>query len=287
VDVEGQRLWRLEEEEFMSGKLGQVYTGENAETLFRPEEVGGLEWYPLLAAGESVTKAGHDHLWVCGKRLCGMAFKDHRFLRAHQQAKGHGKWDGDTPVASNGEMTAKLIDCRYSGDVDFSSDCVERDQRKVVANRSEPDERRIEIDAPLPGKVLHTGDRGKGWAYFAAKSIKAGDYVGRYSGTVRNVGTALKYTGHYCFATVNGFVVDGTLGGGLRFMNHCLENEIPGTRALITAHKGIASVAIYAARNLEPGEEITLRYQDIPDKEFFASLCGEVAQGVAGAKSAM
>jgi hypothetical protein len=39
-------------------------------------------------------------------------------------------------------------------------------------------------------------------------------------------------------------------------------------------HRGVVCVAAYAARDLCPGEEITLRYEDTTDEEFFASLCG-------------
>jgi len=68
--------------------------------------------------------------------------------------------------------------------------------------------------------------------------------------------------------------VDGTCGGALRFVNHCLESEEPNATALVVNHFGVPYVCFYCCKAIAEGEEITIRYTDVSDADFFASSCG-------------
>ena len=63
-------------------------------------------------------------------------------------------------------------------------------------------------------------------------------------------------------------------GGAMRFINHCLQDFQPNVRACVLNHYGVAHVALYATRPIELGGELSLRYREVSDAEFFASPCG-------------
>ena len=60
----------------------------------------------------------------------------------------------------------------------------------------------------------------------------------------------------------------------MRFINHCLQDFQPNVRACVLNHYGVAHVALYATRPIELGGELSLRYREVSDAEFFASPCG-------------
>ncbi|EKX37536.1 hypothetical protein GUITHDRAFT_116344 [Guillardia theta CCMP2712] len=248
----------------------------NPHLYTRPKTVkGGTEWYPKLTPEEAKTRAGYPCLWVCAYPMCGQAFASRHFCKAHQLSAKHGKWEGENPMISkSGKQTAIVVDCTRSGEVTFASPTIEKKMRKLVKQMSGSEEPQIDMNLPVPGKVLHTGDRCKGWGLFACKHVQKGEFIGHYSGVVTDIGYAKRYTGHYTFGVIHGLAIDGTAGGALRFINHCMENEEPTARALIVNHHGVCHVAVYAAQEIQVGEEITLRYLDVSDAEFFASPCG-------------
>ncbi len=234
----------------------------------RPTVNAGVEWYPKLR--HSVQLPGFKTMWVCTARRCGQAFADKSFLRAHQLSFSHGKWDG-LEQKSN---TVAVVDCTRSGEVVFSSECVERKMRRLVKQASYTEEPRID-NSVVPCKVLHTGDGSKGFGLFAARDLREGEYIGHYAGEVRDVGYSNKFSGHYTFGLLHGLVIDGIAGGAFRFMNHCLERQHPTVRALVINHYGECRVALYANTNVRKGQELLLRYADISDAHFFAVECGQ------------
>lgn len=159
-------------------------------------------------------------------------------------------------------MRMKVVDCTKSGVIEFQNPGVERKMRKFVVQRTSSEEDRISENLPLPCKVMHTGDKCKGWGLFAAQHLRKGDFIGHYSGTVVDVGYSERYTGHYTFGLIHGLAIDGTGGGALRFMNHAMQDQEPSVHALIVNHYGVCHVAVYAFRDIECGEELTLRYTD-------------------------
>lgn len=156
----------------------------------------------------------------------------------------------------------RLVDCTTSGQIDFQNHGVERKMRKFVVQSRSSEEARISENLPLACKVMHTGDKGKGWGLFAARDITSGEFIGHYAGTVVDVGYSKRYTGHYTFGLIHGLAIDGTRGGALRFMNHAMQDQEPTVHALIVNHFGVCHVAVYARRDIASGEEMTLRYTD-------------------------
>lgn len=74
---------------------------------------GGVEWYPRLDTRKQVLAAkGHQSMWVCTHAMCGRAFADMYFLRAHQLSCRHGRWNGLQPLMSEGgRKSVKEVDC--------------------------------------------------------------------------------------------------------------------------------------------------------------------------------
>jgi hypothetical protein len=234
-----------------------------------PSVNAGIEWYPKLS--RPVELPGFKNMWVCTARRCGHAFGDKSFLRAHQLSENHGKWDGMESKSS----TVSMVDCTRSGEVLFSSECVERKMRRLVKQTSGTEEPRIDDNSLVPCKVLHTGDDGKGFGLFAARDLREGEYIGHYTGEIRDVGYSDRFSGHYTFGLLQGLVIDGIAGGAFRFMNHCLERQNPTVRALVVNHHGECRVALYANMHVRKGQELLLRYADISDAQFFAMECGQ------------
>jgi len=135
-----------------------------------------------MSRERAATARGHDHLWVCSAKRCGMAFANIHFCKAHQLSTNHGKWDGIKPLVSRGRVSVLRVDCRYSGQNVMPAH-VEKQMRGMLVQRASSEEPRIDMDPPLPAKVLHTGDRGKAWGLFADRYIRKGDYLGQYTGT--------------------------------------------------------------------------------------------------------
>lgn len=109
------------------------------------------------------------------------------------------------------------------------------------------------------------------WGVYAEEFIPKGRKVIEYTGekisrreTARRSGKPL----NYLFTLDDYWTIDGSVGGsGAEFINHCCE---PNCYAWIL--KG--HILYMAARDIEPGEELTVDYRFDPDVEPVQCACG-------------
>lgn len=103
-----------------------------------------------------------------------------------------------------------------------------------------------------------------GYGVFAAQNIKKGDFVGEYSGILREVQKApdnLDYAWYYSFDGLDGkkLVVDGKKQGNeLRFINHA--NDPNTIRIDVLGKDGIFHVVYVASRDIKKDEQLTVSY---------------------------
>eukprot|EP00960_Hanusia_phi_P077238 768668-Hanusia_phi.AAC.6 len=272
-------------------------------------------------------------------------------------------------ISKSGKQTAIIVDCTRSGDVTFASPAIEKKMRKVfesfarlqhafavhvdvysaqlVKQMSGSEEPQIDMDLPVPGKVLHTGDR-----EFLGSSRTDADAAVRLQGVgalclqAREQGRVHRSLlgsrhGHRICQALHGSLHlwgdprtrdrrdcggQGDQGAASR-LTGCpgrrleIHQPLHGERgaygpsfdcepswcevvliscraampcATVTSSldtAGVCHVAVYAAQEIQAGEEITLRYLDVSvgkphtilkalphdlrqDADFFASPCG-------------
>ncbi|XP_036326149.1 histone-lysine N-methyltransferase ash1 [Rhagoletis pomonella] len=106
----------------------------------------------------------------------------------------------------------------------------------------------------------------KGWGVRTKLPIKKGTYILEYVGEVvterefkDRMGTIyLNDTHHYCLHLDGGLVIDGhRMGSDGRFVNHSCQ---PNCEMQKWSVNGLSRMALFAKRNIEPGEEISYDY---------------------------
>ncbi|KAK2586825.1 hypothetical protein KPH14_011844 [Odynerus spinipes] len=134
----------------------------------------------------------------------------------------------------------------------------------------------------------------KGWGVRTQQSIKSGDFILEYVGEVVSEREfksrmATRYandTHHYCLHLDGGLVIDGhRMGGDGRFVNHSCE---PNCEMQKWSVHGLPRMALFASRDIKPGEELTYDYNFalFNPSEGQQCRCGSSAcRGVIGGKS--
>jgi hypothetical protein len=106
----------------------------------------------------------------------------------------------------------------------------------------------------------------KGWGVRTKKSIKSGEFILEYVGEVvsekefknRMASRYSNDTHHYCLNLDGGLVIDGhRMGGDGRFVNHSCE---PNCEMQKWSVNGLFRMALFALRDIEPGEELGYDY---------------------------
>ncbi|XP_015112127.1 histone-lysine N-methyltransferase ash1 [Diachasma alloeum] len=106
----------------------------------------------------------------------------------------------------------------------------------------------------------------KGWGVRTKDSIKSGVFILEYVGEVVSerefkARMATRYandTHHYCLHLDGGLVIDGhRMGGDGRFVNHSCE---PNCEMQKWSVHGLPRMALFALRDIRPGEELTYDY---------------------------
>lgn len=134
----------------------------------------------------------------------------------------------------------------------------------------------------------------KGWGVRTQQSIKSGVFILEYVGEVVSEREfksrmATRYandTHHYCLHLDGGLVIDGhRMGGDGRFVNHSCE---PNCEMQKWSVHGLPRMALFASRDIKPGEELTYDYNFalFNPSEGQECRCGSNAcRGVIGGKS--
>ena len=106
----------------------------------------------------------------------------------------------------------------------------------------------------------------KGWGIKSKKSIPNGDFIMEYVGEVVSekefkLRMLTEYTEdnhHYCLHLDGGTVIDGhRMGNECRFVNHSCEPNCEMQKWNVNGHY---RMALFALRNIKPGEELTYDY---------------------------
>lgn len=134
----------------------------------------------------------------------------------------------------------------------------------------------------------------KGWGVLTRDFIKTGAFILEYVGEVVSEREfksrmATRYahdTHHYCLHLDGGLVIDGhRMGGDGRFVNHSCE---PNCEMQKWSVHGLPRMALFASRDIKPGEELTYDYNFalFNPSEGQQCKCGSNAcRGVIGGKS--
>lgn len=110
------------------------------------------------------------------------------------------------------------------------------------------------------------------WGVFAEEFIPKGRKIIEYTGEkISRVETARRARSrryNYLFTLDSYWTIDGGVGGsGAEFINHCCE---PNCLARIVR----GHILYFAARDIQPGEELTVDYRFDPDVEQVKCRCG-------------
>ncbi|XP_076292671.1 histone-lysine N-methyltransferase ash1 [Lasioglossum baleicum] len=134
----------------------------------------------------------------------------------------------------------------------------------------------------------------KGWGVRTQQAIKSGVFILEYVGEVVSEREfksrmATRYandTHHYCLHLDGGLVIDGhRMGGDGRFVNHSCEPNCEMQKWSVHGHP---RMALFASRDIKPGEELTYDYNFalFNPSEGQECRCGSSAcRGVIGGKS--
>ncbi|XP_033330937.1 histone-lysine N-methyltransferase ash1 isoform X1 [Megalopta genalis] len=134
----------------------------------------------------------------------------------------------------------------------------------------------------------------KGWGVRTHQAIKSGVFILEYVGEVVSEREfksrmATRYandTHHYCLHLDGGLVIDGhRMGGDGRFVNHSCEPNCEMQKWSVHGHP---RMALFASRDIKPGEELTYDYNFalFNPSEGQECRCGSSAcRGVIGGKS--
>jgi SET domain-containing protein len=110
------------------------------------------------------------------------------------------------------------------------------------------------------------------WGVFAEEFIPKGRKIIEYTGEkISRVETARRARSrryNYLFTLDSYWTIDGGVGGsGAEFINHCCEPNC--VARIVKGH-----ILYFAARDIRPGEELTVDYRFDPDVEQVKCRCG-------------
>ncbi|MGC8761572.1 MAG: SET domain-containing protein [Bryobacteraceae bacterium] len=110
------------------------------------------------------------------------------------------------------------------------------------------------------------------WGVFAEEFIPKGRKIIEYTGEkISRVETARRARSrryNYLFTLDSYWTIDGGVGGsGAEFINHCCEPNC--VARIVKGH-----ILYFAARDIQPGEELTVDYRFDPDVELVRCRCG-------------
>lgn len=167
----------------------------------------------------------------------------------------------------------KNVGCQYSNDLKVQYpefDKLEHKNSSLYAY----DPERYEVYAQRYAQDVHVKHHAPmvlrwisdvvGYGVFAGKNIKKGDFIGEYSGVLREVkraGDNLDYAWYYSLDGIGGkkLVVDGKKQGNeLRFINHA--NNPNTIRIDVLGKDGIFHVVYIASKDIKKDEQLTVSY---------------------------
>ncbi|MCS7042609.1 MAG: SET domain-containing protein-lysine N-methyltransferase [Bryobacteraceae bacterium] len=110
------------------------------------------------------------------------------------------------------------------------------------------------------------------WGVFAEEFIPKGRKIIEYTGEkISRVETARRARSrryNYLFTLDSYWTIDGSVGGsGAEYINHCCEPNC--VARIVRGH-----ILYFAARDIQPGEELTVDYRFDPDVEQVQCRCG-------------
>jgi SET domain-containing protein len=110
------------------------------------------------------------------------------------------------------------------------------------------------------------------WGVFADEFIPKGRKIIEYTGEkISRVETARRARSrrfNYLFTLDSYWTIDGSVGGsGAEYINHCCEPNC--VARIVKGH-----ILYFAARDIQPGEELTVDYRFDPDVEEVKCRCG-------------
>ncbi|XP_055908017.1 histone-lysine N-methyltransferase ash1 [Eupeodes corollae] len=160
--------------------------------------------------------------------------------------------------------------CNCKPDVGCSDDCLNRMVYTECSPSSCPTKekcknQKIQRHEVAPG-VERFMTENKGWGVRTKLPIKKGTYILEYVGEVvtekefkdRMATLYINDTHHYCLHLDGGLVIDGhRMGSDGRFVNHSCS---PNCEMQKWSVNGLSRMALFAARNIEAGEEISYDY---------------------------
>jgi len=99
---------------------------------------------------------------------------------------------------------------------------------------------------------------GTGKGLFACEAIRAGEFIVEYTGVRIPTKEADFHRGRYLFEIDSEWTVDGEPSHNpARYVNHCCD---PNAEARIVKDETGKHIMFFAARDIAPGEEITIDY---------------------------
>lgn len=109
------------------------------------------------------------------------------------------------------------------------------------------------------------------WGVFAEEFIPRGRKIIEYTGekiSRRETARRARRRYNYLFTLDSYWTIDGSAGGsGAEFINHCCEPNC--VARIVKGH-----ILYFAARDIQPGEELTVDYRFDPDVEEVKCRCG-------------
>lgn len=154
--------------------------------------------------------------------------------------------------------------------------------------------RNTKIQKHIVAPVERFMTQNKGWGVKTNQIIKKGTYILEYVGEVVNEREFKERMGtlyiddihHYCLHLDGGLVIDGhRMGSDCRFVNHSCE---PNCEMQKWSVNGLSRMALFAMRNIQPGEELTYDYNFSLFNPHEGQVCkceSKNCRGVIGGKS--
>ncbi|KAI9838750.1 MAG: hypothetical protein M1837_002348 [Sclerophora amabilis] len=116
--------------------------------------------------------------------------------------------------------------------------------------------RNVNLQINKPKRTLLGTSNVAGYGLFAGETVKAGEYLGEYSGEVISSQEAERRGGLY---DRRAQVIDATRAGNkFRFINNTRRNE--NCKAKVLLANGTHRIAMFACKDLEPGDELFFNY---------------------------
>ncbi|GLV31179.1 absent small or homeotic discs 1 [Carabus blaptoides fortunei] len=193
--------------------------------------------------------------------------------------------------APSGACEPQACNCSISSGCE--DDCINRLVLAECPSTHRCRNQRIQRHEWAPGLEKFMTDN-KGWGVRTKMSIRAGEFILEYVGEVvsdqefkqRMASRYAHDTHHYCLHLDGGLVIDGhRMGGDGRFVNHSCQ---PNCEMQKWSVNGQFRMALFALRDISPGEELTYDYNFslFNPAEGQECKCGsDHCRGVIGGKS--